>query len=252
MRKILTLGVSAMSLAALSAAGAGCTAGEEDDGGTGGPGGIVNVLITTSGAPAGGTVSIGNYAEFWSEVNETPQSQRDIPIGVCLPVAATATTSFMPTYIDVGDNVHAISGASSLTYVEDLSDGIVYYAGDVPGAPDDAQYAIDIDGAALGSVTVPAIPQPVTVTNRVVEWTTMGADDVYVVIVDGSTFEPHVCHTTDDGSFDFGAVLTTTTSGYAAVTGANYAEADLDGRTVTLIGQSGDPGIEIFDVPFGP
>lgn len=243
MRKILTLGVGAMALAALVATGTGCTGDDDDDDGSSGPGGIM-VVAVTSGA---GISSDYSYAEFYSDYTGTFTSLRDIPIDSCVDAFAT-DTSGTPTYLDAGATATA-TGAVTATYNRDTTGGEITYglgadvAGGVPGDYALATEAFD----ALATVTVPSYPGPVVGGADSVTWTTAGADDAFVLVAAMNFSAAYLCHTADDGSFSIPTSLGLT-SGLTGVAVANYGEADLEGRTVVVAGQAGDPAdVTVFN-----
>ena len=246
MQKILTLGACAMALA-LSMTVTGCTGDDDDDAGSGDPGGIFNVTITSGGAAS----SSSSYAEFYSDYIGTFSSLRDVPLDTCIN-PLTPSSGGDPVIADAGPSVTAVSGATTLTYAMDAGDGGYYLAADVAGAPDDADYAASAGtlAADLGTISVPSLPGPVSAngTTHTATWTAMGADDAFVLFINASFTAFNLCHTADDGSYDFTALAIS--SGAVAVAGANYGEADLDGRSVLLIGQAGSPGEDT--AAFGP
>lgn len=232
MRKVLSLGVSAMALAALATVSTGCT-GDDDDAGSL-PGGIVNISVGAAGATSSSSFAqaSGNYAEFYSDYEGEVVTFRDVPLdGACInPLNPPAGGT--PVYAD-HTSVDFVSGATTIALTAD--DPGFYLASNVPGAPNGADYTVNVDGAALGTVTVPPGPGTVTVTgDNTVTWTSMNADDVFIVFIAADFSSVNLCHTADDGSYDFSAL--SLTSGYATVSGANYSEASLDGRDVILIG----------------
>lgn len=239
MQKILTLGVSAMALAALVAAGSGCTGGEEDEDDLGNYGGLWNVTVASNGGFSG--------ADFYESYEGDTSSFRDIPIDTCLQVLGVgASTSADPiiVYEDVGDSLMAVSGATTMTLIEDTtptSDAYQYASASVAGAIDDATYTLSIDGSDFATIDVPALPFPITATGTVASWTAMGASDAYVAVI-AVDFDPvFLCHTPDDGSYDFTSTAATVTSGFIAVMGANYAEVGHTNGTVVVVGQANDP-----------
>ena len=239
MRKILTLGVGAMALAALVAAGTGCSGDDDDDGNSDNYGGIWNVTIGSSGG-----VSSADFYE--SYVGDT-SSFRDIPSDACIVIlGAGASTSADPviTYEDVGDALVAAAAATTFNLVEDTTPAYPdsqYASPAVAPAEDDATYDLTIDGDAFASIDVPALPFPITATGTVASWTTMGASDAFVAII-ATDFNPvYLCHVTDDGSYDFTSTAATVTSGFISVIGANYAEVGHTDGTVLVIAQSNDP-----------
>lgn len=237
MRKILTLGVGAMALAALVAMGTGCT-GDDDDDDAGGPGGVMVVAITSGG----GISADYSYAEFYSDYVGTFTSLRDIPIDSCVDYASLGTdTSSTITYLDAGATATA-TGPATATYNRDTTGGEITYAlgADVPaGTPGDYDLATETFGA-LATVTVPSYPGPVVGGADSVSWTTAGADDAFVAVAAMDFSVLALCHTSDDGLFNIPTSLGLT-SGLVGVAVANYGEADLEGRSVVVAGQAGDP-----------
>jgi hypothetical protein len=242
MQKVLTLGVSAMALAALVAASSGCTGDDDDDGASGNYGGTWNVTVDSSGG--------SSYADFFESYEGDTSSYRDIPNDTCLQIlGAGASTSADPivTYEDVGDSLTAVSGATTMTLVEDTTPSLAtgqYVSAGVAGAPDDATYSLTIDGDEFATIDVPALPFPISVTGETVSWTTMGASDAFVAVIATNFSKAYLCHTADDGSYDFSSTAATLTSGLVAVLGANYAEVGHTDGTVIVIGQSNNP----FDI----
>src|SRR5437870_3429617 len=132
MQKILTLGVCAMSLAALVAASTGCSGDDDDDAASDNYGGIWNVSVSTNGG--------SSYAEFYESYEGDTSSLRDIPSDSCIVYfGAGSSTSADPviTYEDVGDALTAVSGATTMTLVEDTTPSFPdaqYASAGVPGA----------------------------------------------------------------------------------------------------------------------
>ena len=228
-----------MALAALSAS-AGCTSGEEDDTGSDALGGYWYVIATT-----GGTIST---AEFYESYEGDDSSYRDIPTDDCLQIlGAGAGTSADPviTYEAAEGELTAVSGATTITLADQGND----YAGDSVDVVDDATFDLNIGGEQFASIDVPALPFPITVSGgNTAEWTPMGASDAYVAVVASDVSEAHLCHTADDGSFNFSAAGLT--EGFIAVIGANYAEAEHTEGTVRIIGQANDAFDNTQWVPF--
>lgn len=246
MQKILTLGACAMALA-LSMTATGCTGDDDDDDGGGEPGGIFNVTVRSDGQASANS----SYAEFYSDYVGTFSSLRDVPLDTCIN-PLTPSSGGDPVIADAGASVTAVSGATTLTYNMDAGDGAYYLDADVPGAPDNADYEATAGtlAAELGTISVPSLPAPVAGngTTKVATWTTMGADDAFILFINAGFTSFNLCHTADDGSYDFTALGLS--SGAVAVAGANYGEADLDGRSVLLIGAAGSPGEDLAG--FGP
>lgn len=227
-----------MALAALSVSGAGCTSGEEDD--TGGAlGGYWYVYATSSG-----TLST---AEFYESFEGDDTSFRDIPTDDCLQVIGGTTTGEDPviTYETV-DSPEAVSGATTITLVPDGDT----YAGQSGDIVDDATFDLNLADGALGAIDVPALPGNIAVTGgNTAEWDPMGASDAFVAVIAADVSSAFLCHTADDGSYNFSS--TGLAAGFIAVTGANYAEAEHTDGTVRLIGQANDPYDNTQWVGFG-
>lgn len=239
-RKILTLGVTGMALAALAGMATGCTGDDDDD--DGGPGGVM-VLGRTS---SDGISASYSYAEFYSDFVGTPSSIRDIPLDGCIDAFATSTSG-TPTYLDVGATITA-TGAVTATYDRDIAGTEITYslAADIPaGTAGDYDAATETFGA-LGTISVPADPGSVTgAAGGAVTWTAGSSDETLILVAATNFSEVNLCRTANDGSYTVPFATLGLTSGLAGITVLNFSEADLEGRTVSLVGQSGDPTFDM-------
>lgn len=232
-RRILTLGVSGMALAALSVVGTGCS-GDDDDDGSSAPGGSWNLTVDSAGE---GT---GSAAFFESFEGETGGSFRDIPIGACIdPLAPSPDPDPIIVYEDVGTSLTAVSGGTTVTYTE-VAGADVAYSAAPQAAVDDADYELSIDAEAQGSLSVPGLPYPVAITANSLGWSTMGADDAFIFALNVPGTVYRLCHVPDNGSYDLTTTVTASiTSGFATVIGANYSEFSHTDGDVTAVGQAG-------------
>lgn len=217
-----------MALAAVSVMGVGCTSGEEDDEGSDELGGYWYVVATT-----GGTAST---AEFYESFEGDDSTYRDIPTDDCIQILGGEEPEDPVITYETVDTPTATSGGVTITLAQTGDT----YQGQVADVLDDATFDLSLGEESFASIDVPANPFPITVANDdTAEWSLMGASDVYVAVVAADISAAYLCHTADDGSFNFAAVPLS--SGFVAVTGANYAEAEHTDGVVRVIGQANDP-----------
>lgn len=206
---------------AVSLVAAGCTGGDDDDGG----GNSLTVdelggFVGVSAGASGGSL----FGAFYSDVTVTPDPGR-ITIGPTdeCELDEDSNPTVTVTTLDVGTDIRAESGSTTIVAVRSTGGTTVFYEGEIDTAAPVAEYTIRVAGNAsadvdAGTLTTIRVPTDVTlgaytiVPGQPLELTFTGGEGASVVILDLEDFDFSVsysCAIEPDGSFTVPAEITT-------------------------------------------
>lgn len=225
------------------AAAAGCSGGD-------GGGGETNVVEL---ADFGGSVAVGAgsgtgivSAVFFTDVTITPDPGpiRVGPTDECVFNGPNPTQA--ATYLDVGDDVTATSGASTVVAVKNTSGGIYYYGEGTGEADGTFEIAVaGTDEVAAGQIASIRVPPPMVQPSSLtlvpgepleVTWTPTDSDVVEFTLHAADFSVRYDCSAEDDGAFTIPADVTTAIGAGGTVSASNYCDEviTLEGRKVII------------------
>lgn len=238
----------------LAAAAVACTTGCTGGDGGGGGGGTQVITVADYGGFIAVEASEGSAylsAVFFSDLSVTPDPG-PIRIGAtdeCVLEEDTGNPTVSVTFLDVGADVTATSGANTIVAVKDTSGGI-FYSGDGTGDVD-MTYDISVAGSgdvAAGQIASIYVPPPMVQPSSLtivpgtplnITWTPTGSDVVEIYLEDFDFTVSYQCSVEDDGSFTVPGDVTTAIGADGDVYLWNHSSdvITFEGRKVVLSGE---------------
>lgn len=238
--------MQAVAMAIFATTGVGCSGGDSGGGGVTIDGGVVGVYL--------GSGFTAVSASFYSDISPKPASARLTPTDECELQEAGDPGSTTITYLDVGAEVEAVSGSTTVVASRDTSGGAINYFGLLSSVgPANATYSISVAGSAdleagqIAEIFVPdtlTIPLPAIVPGEslTLEWTATGADSIFLLLGDAGATVSYYCSVEDDGTFVVPGEVTQAVGadGGMYFGNTNFHTVEVNGRTVLLVGGTQD------------